>query len=247
MPETKHILILANSEREGGRCIAGKLATPLEGENFDIGQQWIRLNNPSTTGGGAVPWQHTRCRPQGAPLQPLDIITVTLLDRCNNPDHPEDWNYDPNQSWKWVATANIGCLAGVVDSPLTLWHDGNDKAVQAGYVRTMAQPASLYLIKAPNGWTFEHFKEWNQTKGYDKKRRRLKMTFGGRYHDFSVTDSGFDKRFNLPGAVSRWPDIPTRLTVPNPNNVYFCLSLTGLTPPKFISHHYKICATIFEP
>lgn len=247
MPEIKYILILANSEREGGRCIAGKIATQLEGDNFDIGHLWIRLNDPSSTTGGAVPWQHTRCRPNGISVRPLDIIKITLFDQCNNPDHPEDWNYDPKLPWEWVGTANIGCLAAVMDTPPTLWHDGNDKSVHAGYIRNMSQPASLYLIKAPQGWTFEHFKEWNHTKGFDKKRRRLKMTFGGNYHDFAVTDSAFDKRFNLPPAVSNWPDNPTVLTVPNPDNVYFCLSLTGLTPPNFITHHYKICATIFEP
>jgi hypothetical protein len=184
MAELEYILILANSEREGGRCIAGKLATPLEGDSFDIGQEWVRLNNPNSTTGGAVPWQHTRCRPNGSPVQPLDIIKVTLLDRCNNPDHPEDWNYDPNQPWEWVAASNVDCLAAVVDTPPTLWNDGNDKAVQAGYIRKMANPASLYLIKAPSRWNFSWFKEWNSFKGYHKKRRRLQMTFGGQYHDF---------------------------------------------------------------
>lgn len=248
MAETKHILILANSEREGGRCIAGKLATPLEGESVDFGQQWIRLNNPGSSGSGAVPYVHTLCHsPHRSAVRPLDIVKVTLLDQCNNPDHPEDWNYDPSVPWEWVGTANKDCLAAIVDTPPTLWHDGSEKAVHAGYIRKMPQPASLYLINAPSGWSFEHFKEWNQHKGYDKKRRRLKMTFGGRYHDFSVTDSEFDRRFKLPGAASQWPDIPSKLTVPHPDSVYFCLSLTGLTPPDFISHHYKICATIFEP
>jgi hypothetical protein len=246
MPEIKHILILANSEREGGRCIAGKLVARLEGDNLDVSPQWIRLNNPSSSKGGAVPWQHAKCHPNGAPVRPLDIIKVSLLDQCNNPDHPEDWNYDPNVPWERVASAKIGCLTAILDTPQSLWHDGSDKAVHAGYIRKMAQPASLYLIKAPNGWSFEHFKEWNQTEGYDKKRRRLKMIFGGKYHDFAVTDSEFDKRFKLPAAASHWPNSPTLLAVPNADGVYLCLSLTGLTPPNFISHHYKICATIFE-
>ena len=248
MAEVKHILILANSEREGGRCIAGKLATPLEGENFDVGQHWVRLNNPSSPGGGAVPYEHTLCRPPSrSAVRPLDVIKVALLDRCNNPDHPEDWNYDPNQPWEWVAASNVGCFAAVVDTPPALWNDGNDKAVQAGYIRKMANPASLYLIKAPSRWNFSWFKEWNSFKGYHKKRRRLQMTFGRQYHDFSVTDSNFDGRFKLPNAASQWPDSPAPLTVPNPGDMYFCLSLTGLTPPDFVSHHYKICATIFEP
>jgi hypothetical protein len=103
-------------------------------------------------------------------------------------------------------------------------------------------PASLYLIKAPPGWTFQYFKEWNQHKGYDKKRRRLQFSFAGNYHDLSVTDPEFDLRFKLPGATSQWPSIPKTLTVPNPAGCYFCLSLT----PELNRKHYKICATIFE-
>lgn len=248
MPETRHILILANSEREGGRCIAGKLATQIDDDNFDVSDQWIRLNNPTSTTGGAVPYGHTLCRPPNRnPVRPLDFVKVTLLNPCNNPDHPEDWNYDPNVPWEWVGVAKHDCLAPIVDTPKILWHDGNNKSVRAGYIPRMTKPASLYLIKAPKGWSFEHFKEWNQTTGYNKKRRRLKMFFGGHYHDFAVTDSEFDRRFKLPNASSSWPDNPTVLAVPNPDDVYFCLSLTGLTPPNFVSHHYKICATIFEP
>jgi hypothetical protein len=247
MAEIKHILILANSEREGGRCIAGKIAEPIGDGKFDIGQQWIRLNYPdSITGGAAPPW-HTYCRPDKVPIRPLDFIKITLLNPCSNPDHPEDWNYDPNMPWEWAGEANYNDLTSITDTPPALWHDGNPKAVHAGYIQKMKQPASLYLIKAPPGYSLQYFKEWIQKIGRDKKRRRLKMNFGGKYHDFSVTDSRFDTYFNLPDAASHWPGNPTTLTMPNPDEIYFCLSLTGLTPPDFVSHHYKICATILVP
>ncbi len=242
MSETKYILVLANSERAGGRCVAGKVATPLEGNDFDIGQQWVRLNNP-TTKEGAVPYMDTVCRPDHTAVRPLDLIQVTLLDPCNNPDHPEDWSYDPAQKWKWVATATTKDLAGIVDNPPRLWHVAESDTVPAGYIRTMQPPpASLYLIKAPQGWAFRYFKEWNQFKGYDKKRRRLQFSFAGNYHDMSVTDPEFDRRFKLPGATSQWASMPETLTVPNPAGWYFCLSLT----PELNGKQYKICATFFE-
>jgi hypothetical protein len=241
MSDTKHILVLANSERVGGRCVAGKIATPLDGGNFDIGQQWVRLNNP-TTKEGAVPYMDTVCRPNHTAVRPLDLIQVPLLDPCNNPDHPEDWNYDTTQKWKWIASAKPQDLAAIVDTPASLWNAESD-AVPAGYIRRMAPPpASLYLIKAPRGWTFKYFKEWNQYKGYDKKRRRLQFSFAGSHHDMSVTDSEFDHRFKLPGAVSQWPSMPETLPVPNPDAWYFCLSLT----PELNGKQYKICATFFE-
>lgn len=242
MLEIKQILVLANSERPGGKCVAGKLATSSAEGTFDISQQWLRLNNPAN-GEGAVPYMDTVCRPDRTAVRPLDLIEVALLEPCNNPDHPEDWNYDQSQKWKWVASAGSKELAVIADTPATLWHVTESDAVPAGYIRTMPPPAaSLYLIKAPAGWRFKYYKEWNNYKGYDKKRRRLQFNFAGDYHDLSVTDPQFDRRFKLPGAVSQWPSIPETLTVPNPADWYFCLSLTQ----KLNSRQYKICATIFE-
>lgn len=170
MAETKHILILANSERVGGRCIAGKIATPIDDKHFDVSQQWIRLNYPLSTTGGAVPYQHTLRRPpHRTAVRPFDFIKVSLLEQCNNLDHPEDWNYDHNVPWEYVGTANHDSLPPVADTPRTIWHDGDNKSVHAGYIRKMPKPASLYLIKAPKGWSFEYFKEWDRTKGYEKK------------------------------------------------------------------------------
>ncbi len=243
MPETQHILILANSERAGGRCVAGKLATPLTDGTFDVGTQWIRLTNPSGTGEGTVPYSDTICRPNRTAVRPLDIVKVAISSHCGNPDHPEDWYYERNQPWQWAGNVAFSDLAAFVDTPPSLWHLTESDAVPTGYMRTMPPPpASLYLIKAPARWTLKYFKEWNSFKGYDKKRRRLELTFAGKHHEFSVTDPEFDRRFKLPGAVSQWPDLPQTLTVPDPAGCYFCLSLT----PELNSRHYKICATLFE-
>jgi hypothetical protein len=76
----------------------------------------------------------------------------------------------------------------------------------------------------------------------------LTFSYAGEYHEFSVTDKAFTSRHNI---YNRATEMRQTLTVPDPNNVYFCLSLTRLTPPdvnlRFSLHHYKICATIFEP
>lgn len=244
MAETKHILILANSERGGGRCVAGKVAVPRPDGSFDVRPEWIRLTNPGATRGGAVPYLHTLCRPNRTAVRPLDVVTVSISGHCNNPDHPEDWFYDPTSPWQWIASAAFADLAAIADSPPSLWHQAESDAVPAGYIRTMPPPpASLYLIKAPATWDFKYYKEWNNFKGYDKKRRRLHLTFAGRFHDFAVTDPEFDRRFKLPDAASKWPSTPQALPVPSPADCYFCLSLT----PEFNQRHYKICATTFEP
>jgi hypothetical protein len=45
MSETKYTLVLANSARAGKHRVAGRVATSLEGTNFDIGKDWIRLTD----------------------------------------------------------------------------------------------------------------------------------------------------------------------------------------------------------
>ncbi len=243
MPETKHILILANSARAGKHCVAGKAVTPLPDGKFDVHSQWIRLNC-STDPEGAVPYVNTICQNHGS-VRPLDIIKVTLLAHCNDPDHPEDWQYDHTQPWQFVSRVDPDCLNEIADAPEKIWHDhGDNKSVTAGYIPRMgAAAATLYLIKAPPGWTFTHWKESNQYGPMPKTFRRLEFSYAGTRHDFSVTDTEFTRRHNVYDKMQLYTH--QTLPIPNPEKAFFCLSLTKLTP-KFSREHYKICATIFE-
>lgn len=155
--ETKHILILANSIRRGKKCIAGKELIPKKGGGYTIGP-WIRMAHPNDPD-GAVPEQSTDC-PRHGFARVLDIVKITFRGRCNDPDHPEDWWFDPFRKWEFVVHGGPSWLRHVVDKPVSLWHDGEDASVQHGYVRRMgADAATLYLIKAPAEWSFIYWKE----------------------------------------------------------------------------------------
>lgn len=88
MPEIKHILILANSVRSKKHCVAGKVATPLSGSDYDIGKDWIRLTDPRVPD-GAVPYASTICPGKGS-VRPLQLIKMELQGSCNDANHPED-------------------------------------------------------------------------------------------------------------------------------------------------------------
>jgi hypothetical protein len=248
MPETKYILILANSVRSQKHCVAGKVATPQADGNYDIGMEWIRLTD-SRVPDGAVPYANTICPGKGS-VRPLQLIKVELQDSCNDANHPEDWNFEPTLQWTWESSTTFASLPIVADNPPKIWHDGSaSNSVLAGYVPKMPAPAAtLYLIKAPDGWSFTFWKEWNSFENRNDVKRKLTFSYAGEYHEFSVTDKAFTSRHNI---YNRATETRQTLTVPDPNNVYFCLSLTRLTPPdvnlRFSLHHYKICATIFEP
>ena len=79
MAETKYILVLANSIRtKNNYCVAGKIATRLDHDKFDIQEQWIRLTDPRNPE-GAVPYANTICPGHGQ-IHPLDIIKLDLRD-----------------------------------------------------------------------------------------------------------------------------------------------------------------------
>ncbi|MGA2241394.1 MAG: hypothetical protein ABSH11_05090 [Verrucomicrobiota bacterium] len=244
MAETKHILILANSARAGKHCVAGKFVIPRGDSKFDVCQQWIRLNCPNEPE-GAVPYINTICPNHGS-VRPLDIVQVVLDAKCNDEDHPEDWNYDPSQRWEFAARFDPKNLSSIADTPDSIWHDGaQNNAVAAGYVRHMqGSPATLYLIKAPDNWVFAYWNEWNTFKGKDTTQRKLTFSYANQTHEFSVTDTAFTSRHKIYDKATSQSQTITARDLPN---AFFCLSLTKLTPPDFNRYHYKICATIFEP
>jgi hypothetical protein len=241
MPKTVQILILANSIRHGGYCVAGKLAMPLENGEFKIVDQWIRLTNPDGDE-GAVPHAKTLC-PAPKQIHPLDIIQVELRGPCNNPDHPEDWYYEPASPWRFVSHADKSWLPLIADKPPRLWHDGGQpQSVHGGFVRAMTPPAfSICLIPGPQKMDLYFWKKPVQDPhtGQMKSKyvRDLLFEHAGIDHEFSVTDPVF-----MEPIWKRMTDLPQVMRMPGASECFLCLSL-GL---EFHGRHYKICATIFE-
>jgi hypothetical protein len=212
MAETKHILILANSIRPGGFCVAGKLATPLEGGNYDISNQWIRLVDPRHPDEG-VQYGNTLCH--GKAIRPLDMVKVVITEHCNKTEHPEDYFFDHSTSWEKVAEFDKSCLSQIADNPATLWNDGTSTcAVKAGFVHKMEpKPFSICLISGPSNMDFTYWKKtYRNDQGEEKNKwvRNLSFHHAGIYHEFSVTDPVFmapiwGKMTGMP-QLTRFPD-----------------------------------------
>lgn len=246
MAETKYILVLANSVRtKNNYCVAGKIATRLDRDKFEIQQEWIRLTDPRNPE-GAVPYASTICSGHGQ-IHPLDIIKLELRDACNNPNHPEDWYFEPSRPWEFIRREDKSCLRKIADNSVTLWFDeGPPDSVHASYVTQMKpKPSSICLIQAPGNLDFCFQKKAvpdDAKPGQMKPKyiRDLSFTHAGRYHEFSVTDPDFMKRHNI---WNRMQEVTQLLRLNESGNCFLCLSL-GL---EFRGRHYKICATIFEP
>ena len=238
----KTLVILANSIRESHRCVTGKELIP-RGPKYDV-KGWIRLAHPETER-GAVPVESTICA-DGASAAVLDIVEVKVLGPCADPNHPEDWHFDPRAAWKRIRSVPGKGLAKLADKPPSLWKHGKDsRHVPEGYVSEMPEPASLYLVGAPKDWHVYYWKERvdapeQSGKFVNKTRRRLSFRYGEHYHEFEITDPAFIERYAL--FENAKEDEYQEVGIERREGAYFCLSLT----PEWQGRHYKIAATIFE-
>ena len=143
MSETKTIIILANSERAGQRCVAGKEIIRTD-DTWTSGA-WVRFSDPSTKE-GEVPWRRTTYH-GGGHAEVLDIAEVDFDRPAQDPDHPEDWLLSAGSQWRKVGSLSFNDLTRLTDQPATLWNDGSDvRSVRAGFVRQMPQPFTLAFV-----------------------------------------------------------------------------------------------------
>src|SRR5207247_2448712 len=99
MATFKRILILANSIKLGGRCLAGREIL-LNGESeYRIGP-WLRP--VSHVDGREIKYMERFYWPQD-PVKVGDFAEVALGEKMNEPWHPENWRLASYDSWRRIA------------------------------------------------------------------------------------------------------------------------------------------------
>ena len=175
-------------------------------------------------------------------LAPLDVIEIGLEKPTHDPDHPEDWQIDPNTPWRKAAVVSKAHMPQLCDDAEDLW--GNDSAiprkVPAGYVPTMANPSTLRLITPSAPCIVRGFMEDRKDGRGPRLRVRLEIPHGDTIHAFDVKDLAFIARYGIKEHVLQYGKF--QLRYPEPAKVAFCLSLT----PPFNGFQYKIAAAIIE-
>jgi hypothetical protein len=189
------MICMANSWREGGRCVAGIVE--------DTGE-WIR---PVPFGGGPVPRRRTLVR--NRELAPLDIVElrirrlapVTRFQKENC--EVLDWN------WKTVGRASIeGVLRHCCRSPTVLHNCG--KVVEPSFLARLPeyQWTSLQLVRAENVTFTRH--------EYDPDRWQARFSVGRRGPDYriKITDPTATERLNRGDAIASECLLTVSLTEP---------------------------------
>jgi hypothetical protein len=239
VPSTEKLLILANSEKKGGKCVAGKRLTLREDTNtYDV-HEWIRPIHPNTSE-GEIPISLTIIN--GKQLAPLDVVEIVFEGTADDHNHPEDYKIEPSKPWKLVHAIEAESVPGFCDDPGDLWGGEMNMIdkVPEGYVPKMNQPTTLLLIQPNEACRVEGFMKPGWENRPAKPRANLLIPHKGLTHEFSITDSAFLARHGIKKQIRTTGTF--QMNFADPKKVAFCLSLT----PSFRGSHYKIAAAIIE-
>jgi hypothetical protein len=227
--ERKRLLVLANSLKKIGRCVAGReihSKKPLKVGN------WCRPISDDRPEGELLP-RHMQID-RGGVLCPLEIISVPFTKDAENPVHPEDWVVSLEAPWERAGAVERDVLPELVESPPSLWlqsEHGNDR-VSTAFIKASANHQSIFLIR-PENLRLRLWKEDNQ-----QNKIRTVFEYRGTTYSLRLTDPVSSALY-----CKNFPDIgqPAKeITLPFADNCALCVSLT----PALNGIHYKVIATI---
>ncbi|HEU5425052.1 MAG TPA: hypothetical protein VFU72_16035, partial [Nitrolancea sp.] len=115
----KRIVVLANSYKHDGRCVAGREVAVAEDGRVTFGG-WLRPVN-DTEDGELLPEQ---CRLQDGSLpRPLDIIDIPCSGPQGDPTQPENWLLAGGTNWRRAGRLSPDHLPELAERPAQLWPD----------------------------------------------------------------------------------------------------------------------------
>lgn len=229
----KTILVLANSIKKGGRCVAGIEITNADVDYPEFGE-WIRPID-GTQDEGTL---RTMTTYVGSKIvRPLDIVEIEFTSKADDPNHPEDWIIKDSR-WKHLASYYDEILSDLPQSVGDQW--GSEKFVVAG-----SQGATLQLVKFNQNVEVEAGHVYNGFTGRDQFKTTIHIPSGPFGYECSVTDPFFSASHNIaPGSIPK--DAAKKITLPAGTRL-----VLSLTPPFTPSgsdtpKQYKIVASVFE-
>lgn len=177
----KRILVLANSSKSPGRCVAGIeiLSETPEGISFGDFIRPIDMTQPE----GSI--KDDTATINGCMVRPMDILDLEVCKQADDPNHPEDWIICQGSDWQLRGRLSVDRLKELPHAPMDRW--GRDKAIVPGSAKTTIQ-----LIKT-NQKLHVHGRVVSSSTGHLRAEKRLH--FNGL--DISVTDTEFIERHGL--------------------------------------------------
>jgi len=231
----KRILVLANSMKKSGRCVAGREIVS-EGKEYRLGS-WLR---PVTNHGEGELLDAERTYQDKTLAGVMDFAEVPLRGKVADPCQPENWRLAGTTPWKYVnAGFEPPTTEYLIEKPADLWLQPGEQAdrVTHKYLTDHPPEQSLYVIRPKNFRLCLRSYNWD---GVTKRKRRCLFSYRGTEYDMGLTDpvvtARYEDRIPTPGR----PAIEIRL--PCGDDLAVCVSLAG----AFQGCHYKVVATLFE-
>lgn len=231
MAQSQHLLVLANSTKNSGLCIAGRQIFKRDGKCY-LGR-WIRPVSPH--GDGELTPEEVRLN-RGQQPQIFDIVEVPLAGHQQDIRQPENWRIRARRPWRLADPSfRHPPLELLLERPTDLWCQPGERCdrVSAGYLSAHPPLQSLYLVVVEN---LQAKFGWSEYDGFYRERYRAHFSYGGIEYELNITDPRFIKQHKdkLPRAGDR------ARTWPLGKETAVCLSLAR----EFNGYHYKIVATI---
>ena len=221
----KTILVLANSIKKGGRCIAGIEILGTDAGNMQYGK-FIRPIDATQPEGRL---QINTATINNRAVEALDIVEIELRDYANDPNHPEDWIISHASNWEHVGHLPFESLEHVPHSNEDRW--GNTRAITPG-----STEATLHLIKTTEPCKV-HAK-CEQGYYYPTVKSQIEL----KNQTINITDPNFTKKHKLDEL--ELDDNKNFEIAPN------CFILLSLTPPYTnncgYTAQYRVVAAIIE-
>lgn len=174
---TKRIIVLADSYKHGGRCIAG-VEIPGNGSNV-----WIR---PVSDREGEAISDRERTYADGTLCTYFDVVDIDFLEPTPHKCHTENWLIDSRTQWRKVGSIGFSDLSELIDTGLRLWLNG--RKTWAGLNDEMTEgdsdgyDYSIGLIRVPRATVILETSERYNSRSvrvdffYNLARYRLKLT-----------------------------------------------------------------------
>lgn len=226
MPAQKTIVVLANSWKRSGRCVAGR-----EHANGAFGP-WVR---PVSDRSCEEVNEEERQFADGHEPEPLDVVRMVLVAPKPHSYQQENHLLDATCYWEKRGRLDWAELQGAVDAPTgPLWVNGhstyngvNDQVPEA---LAVAQTRSLYLVRPEN--LVLVVQQEGGVFGPAKLKVRARFTLNGATYLLSVTDPVVGMEFRTKGMG----ETPV-------GDALLCVSLGEL----FNGSAYKLVASVTTP
>lgn len=184
----KEIVLLANSRKLSGRCLAGREVRK------DTPGLWLR---PVSDRPSEEVSEHERHYQDGSDPRVLDIVRIPLIEPTPGCHQPENWRLDPRYYWEKVGTFPVNRLPQLLDPPESLWfnvrstYNGMNDEMPHSIADTTT--SSLRFVVVPE----VSLSVYAPGQAFNNPKRRVQATFdhaGARYALW-VTDPDIERDY----------------------------------------------------